>query len=67
MSPTPVPGGGIPGPSRWARPWPRLCYIPPKRMFAEGNYEAVVAKIQPGQGEYLVKEAVALLRELKRK
>ena len=44
----------------------RLGYIPPKRMFDEGNYEAVVAKIDRGQGEFLVMEAVTLLHELKR-
>ena len=43
-----------------------LGYIPPKRMFDEGNYEAVVAKIDRGQGEFLVMEAVTLLHELKR-
>ena len=40
-------------------------YIPPKRIFDEGQYEAVVAKIRPGEGERLAAEAVALLGELK--
>lgn len=42
-----------------------LGYIPPKRIFAEGNYEVVVAKIQPGQGEVLAQEAIAVLQALK--
>ena len=39
-------------------------YIPPRRIFNEGHYEAVVAKIQPGEGERLTDEAVDLLHEL---
>ena len=40
-------------------------YIPPRRIFAEGNYEAVVAKIKPGEGERMVEHALDMLRELK--
>lgn len=39
-------------------------YIPPRRIFDEGHYEAVVAKIQPGEGERLAEEAVKLLHAL---
>ena len=42
-----------------------LGYIPTKRIFEEGHYEAVVAKIQPGEGERMAREALSLLRELK--
>jgi neutral ceramidase len=40
-------------------------YIPPKHIFDEGNYEAVVAKISPGEGEKLVDETLNLLNTLK--
>jgi hypothetical protein len=40
-------------------------YIPPKRIFEEGHYEAVVAKIQPGEGEKLAEKALTLLTNLK--
>jgi len=39
-------------------------YIPDRRAFAEGNYEAVSARCAPGGGELLVDAAVKLLREL---
>ena len=40
-------------------------YIPTERIFKEGHYEAVVAKIIPGEGEILVKETLDLLNTLK--
>ena len=40
-------------------------YIPPKRVFEEGNYEAVVSKVRPGEGERLADEAIKLLHELR--
>jgi hypothetical protein len=40
-------------------------YIPPKRIFEEGHYEAVVTKIQPGEGEKLAEMALTLLMDLK--
>lgn len=40
-------------------------YIPTKKAFAEGSYETVNSRVQPGGGERLVETAVGLLRELK--
>jgi hypothetical protein len=40
-------------------------YIPTRKAFAEGSYETVNSRIQPGGGELLVEEAVKLLQELK--
>jgi len=40
-------------------------YIPTKKIFEEGHYEAVVAKIQPGEGERLAEAALELLTNLK--
>ena len=40
-------------------------YIPSKKVFLEGHYEAVVAKIKPGEGEKLANSALELLRNLK--
>ena len=40
-------------------------YIPTQRIFEEGNYEAVVAKIRPGEGERLVKASLDLITDLK--
>ncbi|HEX6964018.1 MAG TPA: neutral/alkaline non-lysosomal ceramidase N-terminal domain-containing protein [Lacipirellula sp.] len=42
-----------------------LGYIPTKKAFAEGSYETVNSRVQPGAGEELVKAAVRLLEELK--
>ncbi len=39
-------------------------YIPPKRIFEEGNYEAVVAKIKPGEGERMVGVGLDMLNKL---
>ncbi len=40
-------------------------YVPTRKAFAEGSYETVNSRIQPGGGELLVEAAVRLLRELK--
>ena len=40
-------------------------YIPTRRIFEQGNYEAEVAKIEPGEGEKLIRESIELLSELK--
>src|SRR5690606_30145480 len=40
-------------------------YIPTKKAFAEGSYETVNSRVQPGVGEQLVETAVSLLRDLK--
>ena len=42
-----------------------LGYIPTERIFEEGHYEEVVAKIIPGEGERLANETIALLNLLK--
>jgi hypothetical protein len=41
-----------------------LGYIPTKKAFAEGSYETVNSRIQPGVGEQLVEAAIGLLKEL---
>jgi hypothetical protein len=38
-------------------------YVPTKKAFAEGSYEVVNSRVQPGVGERLVDEAVRLLKE----
>jgi len=38
-------------------------YVPTKRAFAEGSYEVVNSRVQPGGGEKLVETAVHLLRD----
>lgn len=40
-------------------------YVPTRKAFAEGSYETVNSRIQPGGGELLLKTAVRLLKELK--
>ncbi len=40
-------------------------YVPTKKAFAEGSYEAVNSRVQSGGGEMLVETAVKLLKELK--
>jgi len=40
-------------------------YVPTRKAFAEGSYETVNSRIQPGGGEMLVDAAVRLLNELK--
>jgi hypothetical protein len=42
-----------------------LGYIPTKKAFAEGSYETVNSRVQPGTGEALVEAAIKLLKELK--
>jgi hypothetical protein len=39
-------------------------YIPTKKAFAEGSYETVNSRVQPGGGEAMVEAAVKLLKEL---
>ncbi|NLX98702.1 MAG: alpha/beta hydrolase family protein [Rhodopirellula sp.] len=39
-------------------------YIPTTKAFAEGSYETINGRIQPGGGEMLVDTAVGLLKEL---
>jgi neutral ceramidase len=41
-----------------------LGYIPTKKAFAEGSYEIVNSRVQPGAGELLVETAIRLLKEL---
>jgi hypothetical protein len=41
-----------------------LGYIPTKKAFAEGSYETVNSRVQPGVGEMLVDAAVKLLKDL---
>ncbi len=40
-------------------------YVPTRKAFAEGSYETVNSRIQPGAGELLVTTALKLLGELK--
>ncbi|MHB8520883.1 MAG: neutral/alkaline non-lysosomal ceramidase N-terminal domain-containing protein [Limisphaerales bacterium] len=42
-----------------------IAYVPTRKAFAEGSYEIVNSRVQPGGGEMLVDAAVRLLRELK--
>ncbi|NND07138.1 MAG: hypothetical protein HKN87_12230 [Saprospiraceae bacterium] len=39
-------------------------YIPNRRIFDDGHYEAVVAKVVPGEGERMVAFALDLLNDL---
>jgi len=39
-------------------------YVPTKKAFAEGSYETVNSRVQPGTGERLVETATALLKAL---
>jgi hypothetical protein len=41
-------------------------YIPTKKAFAEGSYETINSRVQPGGGELLVDAAAKLLRDLHR-
>ena len=40
-------------------------YIPTRKAFAEGSYETVNSRIQPGGGEAMVEAALKLLKEVK--
>lgn len=39
-------------------------YVPTRKAFAEGSYETVNSRVQPGGGELLVEAAVELLKQL---
>jgi len=39
-------------------------YIPTEKAFAEGSYETVNSRVQPGNGEKIVEAAIGLLKEL---
>ena len=39
-------------------------YIPTKKAFAEGSYETVNSRVQPGSGEQMAEAAIRLLKEL---
>ena len=39
-------------------------YIPTQKAFAEGSYETVNSRIQPGGGEVIVQTAVDLMNQL---
>jgi hypothetical protein len=41
-----------------------LGYIPTKKGFADGAYEAVNSRVKPGAGEQLAEAAISLLKEL---
>ena len=41
-------------------------YVPDRKAFGEGNYEAVSARCAPGSGELLVDAAIRLLNQLSR-
>jgi len=43
-----------------------LGYVPDRKGFGEGNYEAVSARCEPGSGEKLVDAALALLKRMSR-
>jgi len=40
-------------------------YVPTRKAFAEGSYETVNSRIQPGGGEMAVEAAIRLLRQLR--
>ena len=40
-------------------------YVPTRKAFAEGSYETVNSRVQPGGGELLVETAGRLLKQLK--
>jgi hypothetical protein len=41
-----------------------LSYVPTRKAFAEGSYEIINSRVQPGSGERLVEAAIGLLKEL---
>ena len=40
-------------------------YIPTRKAFAEGSYETVNSRVQPGGGEAIAEAAVRVLKELR--
>lgn len=40
-------------------------YIPPRRAFAEGQYEVIDTRLAPGSGEKMVEEALQMLNNIK--
>ena len=44
----------------------RICYVPTRKAFVEGDYEVVNSRLESGGGEMLVENALRLLKELKR-
>jgi hypothetical protein len=42
-------------------------YIPDRKAYIEGNYEAITSRVSPGSGEILADNAIRLLHELKSK
>ena len=43
----------------------RICYVPTRKAFVEGDYEVVNSRLESGGGEMLVETALRLLKELK--
>jgi len=41
-------------------------YVPTRRAFAEGEYEAVNSRLAPGSGEKMVEEALQLLHDMRK-
>jgi hypothetical protein len=41
------------------------CYVPTRQAFAEGGYEVLNSRLQPGAGEKMVEAALGLLRSLR--
>ncbi|MEN6336264.1 MAG: neutral/alkaline non-lysosomal ceramidase N-terminal domain-containing protein, partial [Phycisphaerales bacterium] len=41
-----------------------IAYVPTEKAFAEGSYETVNSRIEPGGGERMAKAAIRLLKEL---
>jgi neutral ceramidase len=42
-----------------------IAYVPNREAFAQGDYEVINSRVQPGGGEMLVESALRLLHELK--
>lgn len=40
------------------------CYVPTRKAFAEGGYEVLHSRLEPGAGEKMVGEALKLLEAL---
>ena len=41
-----------------------IAYIPTKRAFSEGGYEAINSRLAPGSGENMIEEALKMLNQL---